>query len=119
MEGDSCSRHEDRIAIGYYSGSFYGLNGCEECIKNNHTAKISLYDMEKATKIFNERKEAEAKRKQELISNDTQSVSVGNNRGDNWELFGEDKIAFLNNPKMSLGFSGFKDKRSSYYDSSD
>jgi hypothetical protein len=121
MEGDSCSKHEDRIAVGYYSGSGYGLNGCEECIKNVSSTRVKLYNMETATKIFNEKQEEKAKQKKGLIEDDTKSVSVGNHRGDNWELFGQDKIDFLNNPKMSLGYSSvaFKDSRSNYYDSSD
>tara|TARA_R100000750_G_C2301470_1_gene78998 strand:- start:401 stop:547 length:147 start_codon:yes stop_codon:yes gene_type:complete len=33
MKGDNCSRHQNKIAIGYYWGVGYGLNGCVECMK--------------------------------------------------------------------------------------
>ena len=53
MEGDSCSRHRDRMAVGYYSGSNFGLNGCEECMKGRH--KVKHYNLENCKKIWEEK----------------------------------------------------------------
>ena len=52
MEGDSCSRHQDRMAVGYYWGSNYGLNGCDECIKNRKVENVRLYDLKNCKKIW-------------------------------------------------------------------
>lgn len=44
MKGDNCTIHQDRKAVGYYSnGSSYGMNGCEECMKNHNNERQEDY----------------------------------------------------------------------------
>lgn len=118
MEGDACSIHHDRMAVGYYSTSSYGLNGCAECIKNNRSAKISMYNLKNARKIWNANQRRDKKLHRELLADDSKPVLIGDGRGSNWELYGQDKLDYLNK-KSALGYGNFKDKRSNFYDSSD
>jgi len=118
MEGDSCSKHQDRLAIGFYSGSCWGLNGCEECIENNKSSKINLYDLKNAKKIFKERRKKEEEDKKKTIEDDTKSIEVATIRGSHWVLFGKDKINYYKGVKVDWSMT-FKDKRSYFYDSSD
>jgi hypothetical protein len=119
MEGDACSRHPDRMAIGYYATGSYGLNGCVECMKNNGSASKHFYDLKKARKVWNANKRNAKKEKAVLLKDDKKSIGVSTNRGDHWVLFGKDKIAYLNDENYVRYAMKFKDKRSYYYDSSD
>jgi hypothetical protein len=120
MEGDACSKHSDRMAVGYYGdGRSYGLNGCAECIKNNRGAKIQMYDLKKSKKIWNEHQKRELKLNRELLTDNSKSVEVSTMRGSHWVLFGQDKLDYLKDKSIVTYSMTFKDKRSYFYDSSD
>ena len=70
MKGDSCSRHKDRIAIGYGSTSCSGLNVCVECAKGYSGKSLNLYGITKQDeKVFSEKLQRQNKSQLENIQN--------------------------------------------------
>lgn len=117
MEGDSCSKHPNKMAIGFYSGSSFGLNGCEDCIKGY--TKVRLYNLENSKKIWEENQNKQKENLKKYLEDGSKSVEVSTIRGYHWVLFGQDKIDYLT-LKMNPNYTTkFKDERSYTYDSGD